>query len=230
MHGAAARDAYLAARLGVEPFTPEFTAAHLRELARGRTAPIKSFVLDQRRIAGVGNIYADEALFRARIHPLRAAGTVTPAQWARAARRDRGGAGRRDRGQGRDDRRLPPRRRRARLVPGPVPRAPPRGRAVRAVRHADPQDRRRRPRHLPVRALPAQAAGPPGGRARRATASGRSLGRDEVAEPSGAIGSEELVKAADRLGPDHDLREGDHPGPLLELGATVRIPARLISS
>ncbi len=85
MHGAAQRDAYLAARLGAEPFTPAFTAAHLRELARGRTAPIKSFVLDQRRIAGVGNIYADEALFRARIHPLRAAGKVTPAQWTELA-------------------------------------------------------------------------------------------------------------------------------------------------
>jgi formamidopyrimidine-DNA glycosylase len=81
MQGAAERDAYLAARLGAEPFTPEFTAAHLREMARGRTAPIKSFVLDQRRIAGVGNIYADEALFRARIHPLRAAGRVTGPQW-----------------------------------------------------------------------------------------------------------------------------------------------------
>jgi formamidopyrimidine-DNA glycosylase len=75
------RDAYLAARLGVEPMTPEFTARHLRSIARGRTAPVKSFVLDQRRIAGVGNIYADEALFRARIHPSRPAGTLTLAQW-----------------------------------------------------------------------------------------------------------------------------------------------------
>jgi formamidopyrimidine-DNA glycosylase len=74
--GVAARDEYLAARLGVEPLTPGFTTAHLRAQARGRTAPVKAFVLDQRRIAGVGNIYADEALFRARIHPLRAAGTL----------------------------------------------------------------------------------------------------------------------------------------------------------
>jgi formamidopyrimidine-DNA glycosylase len=81
LHGDPARDAYLAARLGTEPFTPEFTAAHLRALARGRSAPIKSFVLDQRRIAGVGNIYADEALFRAQIHPLRAAGRLTGPQW-----------------------------------------------------------------------------------------------------------------------------------------------------
>jgi formamidopyrimidine-DNA glycosylase len=83
LHGAAARDAYLAGRLGVEPLTPEFTADHLRRIARGRSAPIKAFVLDQRRIAGVGNIYADEALFGARIHPLRAAGALTRAQMVR---------------------------------------------------------------------------------------------------------------------------------------------------
>jgi len=81
--GEAARDAYLAARLGIEPLTPEFTTEHLRWIARGRNAPIKAFVLDQRRIAGVGNIYADEALFRAGIHPLRPAGRLTGAQWAR---------------------------------------------------------------------------------------------------------------------------------------------------
>lgn len=80
--GAAARDAYLRERIGVEPLTPEFTLEHLRGLARGRRAPVKSFVLDQRRIAGVGNIYADEALFRARIHPLRRAGVLTRAQLA----------------------------------------------------------------------------------------------------------------------------------------------------
>ena len=78
--GEAARDAYLAKRLGVEPMTPEFTTEHLRAIARGRTAPVKAFVLDQRRIAGVGNIYADEALFRAGIHPLRPAGALTRAQ------------------------------------------------------------------------------------------------------------------------------------------------------
>jgi formamidopyrimidine-DNA glycosylase len=83
LFGSAARDAYLAARLGAEPFTPQFTAKHLRALARGRRAPIKAFMLDQRRIAGVGNIYADEALFRARIHPLRPAGRLTPADWER---------------------------------------------------------------------------------------------------------------------------------------------------
>jgi formamidopyrimidine-DNA glycosylase len=81
--GAEARDAYLAARIGVEPMTMAFTAEHLRTLARGRKAPLKAFVLDQRRIAGVGNIYADEALFRAGIHPLRPAGRLTARQWER---------------------------------------------------------------------------------------------------------------------------------------------------
>jgi formamidopyrimidine-DNA glycosylase len=83
VHGAAARDAYLASRLGAEPFSAEFSTSYLRRAARGRRAPIKAFLLDQRRIAGVGNIYADEALFRAGIHPLRPAGSLTSAQWQR---------------------------------------------------------------------------------------------------------------------------------------------------
>ncbi|MFL5830750.1 MAG: bifunctional DNA-formamidopyrimidine glycosylase/DNA-(apurinic or apyrimidinic site) lyase [Solirubrobacteraceae bacterium] len=83
LDSAGERDAYLAERLGVEPFSPEFTAQHLRRLARGRIAPVKAFLLDQRRIAGVGNIYADEALFRAGIHPLRPVGRLTGPQWER---------------------------------------------------------------------------------------------------------------------------------------------------
>jgi formamidopyrimidine-DNA glycosylase len=83
LDGPAQRDAYLAQRLGVEPLTPAFTVEHLQRMARGRRTPVKAFVLDQRRIAGVGNIYADEALFRARIHPLRAAGSLTRVQLVR---------------------------------------------------------------------------------------------------------------------------------------------------
>ncbi len=74
-------DAALAARfakLGVEPLSGEFTADHLGEMAMGRSAPLKSFLLDQSRLAGVGNIYADEALFRARLHPLSPAGSMRP--------------------------------------------------------------------------------------------------------------------------------------------------------
>ena len=67
---------YFASRLGVEPLSPDFTAEALRALARGRKQPVKAFLLTQERVAGVGNIYADEALFRARIHPLRPVGTL----------------------------------------------------------------------------------------------------------------------------------------------------------
>jgi len=74
--------AFFAARLGVEPLGEEFTPERLRELARGRRMPVKAFLLDQKSIAGVGNIYADEALFRARIHPLRRAGTLKRDQLA----------------------------------------------------------------------------------------------------------------------------------------------------
>ncbi len=81
--GEAALEEFFAARLGLEPLDERFTAAHLRALARGRTAPVKAFLLDQRRVAGVGNIYADEALFRAGVHPLRPAGRLTGAQYAR---------------------------------------------------------------------------------------------------------------------------------------------------
>ena len=78
--GGPALAAFFDARLGVEPLSDAFTGAYLRAQARGRRAPVKAFLLDQRRIAGVGNIYADEALFRARIHPLRPAGSLTRAQ------------------------------------------------------------------------------------------------------------------------------------------------------
>jgi formamidopyrimidine-DNA glycosylase len=64
------------ARLGVEPLSPDFTPQLLGEIAAGRTAPLKSFLLDQSKVAGVGNIYADEALFRARLHPLSPAGSM----------------------------------------------------------------------------------------------------------------------------------------------------------
>jgi formamidopyrimidine-DNA glycosylase len=67
---------YFASRLGVEPLSPDFTAAALRDQARGRRQPVKAFLLNQERVAGVGNIYADEALFRAKIHPLRPVGTL----------------------------------------------------------------------------------------------------------------------------------------------------------
>src|SRR3954451_2466827 len=74
--------AFFDARLGVEPLEKGFTAEHLYALARRSRAPVKAFLLDQKRVAGVGNIYADEALFRARVHPLRPANRLTRAQCA----------------------------------------------------------------------------------------------------------------------------------------------------
>jgi formamidopyrimidine-DNA glycosylase len=65
-------------RLGVEPLSPAFTPEALGKMAADRTAPLKSFLLDQSGVAGVGNIYADEALFRARLHPLSPAGSMKP--------------------------------------------------------------------------------------------------------------------------------------------------------
>ncbi len=62
--------------LGPEPLEPDFTAARLREILAGRRAPVKNVLMDQRRVAGVGNIYASEALHAARIDPRRSAGLL----------------------------------------------------------------------------------------------------------------------------------------------------------
>lgn len=63
--------------LGPEPLGPDFTAAHLAVTFKDRIAPIKALLLDQRVVAGLGNIYVCEALFLARIAPTLAAGTLT---------------------------------------------------------------------------------------------------------------------------------------------------------
>ena len=64
----------LLVHLGIEPLSRALHPARLHQLTRGRRTPIKQFLMDARRIAGVGNIYANESLFRAGIHPR------TPAQ------------------------------------------------------------------------------------------------------------------------------------------------------
>jgi formamidopyrimidine-DNA glycosylase len=71
---------YLEERVGPEPLGPSFRARDLARRLEGRRAPLKAAILDQRTVAGLGNIYADEALWRARIHPRRPAGTVEPAE------------------------------------------------------------------------------------------------------------------------------------------------------
>ena len=68
-----ALDPYLAERLGGEPLGRTFTTRSLAASLANRKAPVKAALLDQRTLAGLGNIYVDEALWRARIHPLRPA-------------------------------------------------------------------------------------------------------------------------------------------------------------
>ena len=71
--------------LGPEPLDAAFDGTCLAERARGRRVTIKQFLMDQAVVVGVGNIYASEALFRAGIHPRRAAGRVSAARLERLA-------------------------------------------------------------------------------------------------------------------------------------------------
>src|SRR5690606_10992842 len=66
----------LLAHLGPEPFDPEFGAAYLAAVFAGRRVPVKQALLDQKIVAGLGNIYVSESLHRARIDPRRAAGRI----------------------------------------------------------------------------------------------------------------------------------------------------------
>lgn len=67
----------LLARLGPEPLGPEFTGDYLRAISRGRRIAIKPHLMNAAIVVGIGNIYASESLFRAGIHPLRAAGRIS---------------------------------------------------------------------------------------------------------------------------------------------------------
>ena len=67
-------------KLGIEPLTDDFTPEALTKLLAKRKAPIKAVLLDQTVIAGIGNMYADESLFSAKIHPLRKAGDLSAAE------------------------------------------------------------------------------------------------------------------------------------------------------
>ncbi len=75
----------LLARLGPEPLGPEFDGAWLHRVTRGLKAPVKHVLMDSHKVVGVGNIYASESLFRARIHPLEAAGRLGPRRCERLA-------------------------------------------------------------------------------------------------------------------------------------------------
>ena len=71
--------------LGLEPLERTFTGKALHEKAHGRRVAVKLFVMNGHVVTGVGNIYANEALFRAGVHPLRAAGRISRARWDRIA-------------------------------------------------------------------------------------------------------------------------------------------------
>lgn len=73
-------DAYVDARVGREPLGTAYRSKHLAEKLAQRKAPVKAAILDQRTVAGVGNIYADEALWRARVHPLTPAEALGPGE------------------------------------------------------------------------------------------------------------------------------------------------------
>jgi formamidopyrimidine-DNA glycosylase len=75
----------LLAGLGLEPLEPGFTGAALRDRARGRRVAVKQFLMNGRIVVGVGNIYASEALWRAKIHPLRSVARISLAAWTKLA-------------------------------------------------------------------------------------------------------------------------------------------------
>ncbi len=72
--------------LGPDPIAEPPSGESLRALARGARVSVKNFLLDQKRIAGVGNIYASEVLFRARVDPRRRAGALALEEWSAIAR------------------------------------------------------------------------------------------------------------------------------------------------
>ncbi|WP_046005364.1 bifunctional DNA-formamidopyrimidine glycosylase/DNA-(apurinic or apyrimidinic site) lyase [Pseudoalteromonas rubra] len=71
------------AKLGPEPLTEAFTAEHLYAASRGKKVAIKQFIMDNQVVVGVGNIYANESLFKAGIHPKREAGKVSLQRYER---------------------------------------------------------------------------------------------------------------------------------------------------
>jgi formamidopyrimidine-DNA glycosylase len=81
---ASARDIFVAERLGPEPLT-ELDPASLKRMLQGRRGRLKSLLLDQAFLAGVGNLYADEALWVARLHPLRSADSLSTREIGRLA-------------------------------------------------------------------------------------------------------------------------------------------------
>ena len=76
-------------QVGREPFSRAVTPGWLMDQARGRSRPLKNFLLDGRVLAGIGNIYASEIMFAARLHPALPVGRLSPEQWARVLKETR---------------------------------------------------------------------------------------------------------------------------------------------
>ncbi len=152
---AAESEAEFSAREGIEPFGPQFTGRELHRLAAGRSAPVKALIMNSRLVAGIGNIYANEMLFAARIDPETPAGAlypapVEPAGPGRPGHPRPGHRGGRLHGGG-----LPLRQRPPRLLPAAAQRLRPRRRALPPLQPQRGQECARRPRHLPLPPLPA---------------------------------------------------------------------------
>jgi formamidopyrimidine-DNA glycosylase len=77
------------AQVGREPFSRTVTARWLADLAAGRQRPLKNFLLDGRLLAGIGNIYASEIMFAARLHPASPVGALSQVQWSKILRHTR---------------------------------------------------------------------------------------------------------------------------------------------
>jgi formamidopyrimidine-DNA glycosylase len=73
-------------KIGVEPLTRKFTAKELGDKLRRRSIPLKTTIMDQSVVGGIGNIYADESLWRARLHPRRPANSLSDAEIGRLHR------------------------------------------------------------------------------------------------------------------------------------------------
>jgi formamidopyrimidine-DNA glycosylase len=125
----------LLSRIGPEPLAAEFDGSVLHAATRNRSAAIKHVLMDSRVVAGVGNIYASEALFRAGIHPRAAAGRLSLAR-----RHDPRDAGSRHRRRRQQLAGLRPQRRTGRQLSEPVSGLRSRGGAVPALPVADPGD------------------------------------------------------------------------------------------
>ena len=140
---------------GPEPLADDFTLRQFRRVIRSRRGRLKTLLMDQRFLAGIGNIYADEALWRAKLHPLRSAGSLRPADERRLylAIRDVLAEAVERRGSSIDDYTAPEgdggMQERLQVYQ--------RGRAVPALRPPDQADRRRRTGHAFLLVVPAAA-------------------------------------------------------------------------